>query len=206
MPKVSSQDYAIRLLQDLDQVTRIPPRQRLEVLQSLIAFARQIRSLPLPGELRGRIGVHTMNAIFAVAEHDPASAKALRALVDRVTSERGLGSNAVGISSSMPWPNPLATSRRPAADGSRPIASGDPTVSRRADDRLRSDDDRLRSDDDRLRSDDDRLRSDDAQRLAMLEEQRRMMLEDERRRMMEDQRRRMMEDEERRRRDADRYR
>jgi len=186
MPRISSQDHAIGLLRDLDQVTQIPHAQRLEVLQSLISFARQIRSLPLPGDLRGRLGVHTMNAIFTIAEHDPASARALRALAARVVDERELGVAKPGISSSMPWPNPLdvhSTTTDVRRDDPTPSADGtDP------------------------RDDDTQRRLGDEQRRTMLDEQRRAMQDEQRRRMLEDSRRRMFEDEERRRRDAERYR
>lgn len=184
MPKISSHDYTIRLLGDLDQVTQIPAAQCREVLRELIAYAREIRSLPLPGELRGRLGVHAMNAIFTIAEHDPESARALRALAARLVDERELGVARPGISTSMPWPNPLD------------VPAGETEVRRDDPEPAGADTDRY--------ADDAQRRADEQSRYA--DEQRRRMYDEQRRRMLEDDRRRMFEDEERRRRDAERYR
>jgi hypothetical protein len=205
MPTINSQDYATRLLRNLDQVAEIPQAQRLEVLQVLIGYARSIRSMPLPGELRGRLGVHAMDAIFAIAESDPASARALRALAARVVDERAMGVARPGISSSMPWPNPLDV-RRSGTDARRDGGS----ATRSDDDRYRDDaqrraDEQGRYADEQNRYADEQSRYADEQR-RYADEQRRRMYDEQRRRMLEDDRRRMFEDAERRRRDAERYR
>jgi len=91
MPKkVTSHDYAVRMLRDLGTLREIPQQRRKEVTQQLIAFAKQIRSLPLPEEQQQQISVRAMEAIFFIGERDPESAKLLRGIAEEVRVARKL--------------------------------------------------------------------------------------------------------------------